>query len=57
MPYLGFPAYVEKCREVVAGGYAGFALTGPGAAARVRAKGDRLASGALVGGSEERDTS
>jgi cation diffusion facilitator CzcD-associated flavoprotein CzcO len=28
MPYIGgFPAYVEKCREVVANGYAGFALT------------------------------
>ena len=24
MPYLGFPAYVEKCRQVVATGYAGF---------------------------------
>jgi cyclohexanone monooxygenase len=27
MPYLGFPAYVEKCREVVANGYEGFALS------------------------------
>ncbi len=25
MPYLGFPAYVEKCNEVVANGYEGFA--------------------------------
>ncbi len=24
MPYLGFPAYVEKCRDVVAHGYEGF---------------------------------
>ena len=27
MPYLGFPAYVEKCNEVVAGGYDGFAMS------------------------------
>ena len=27
MPYLGVPPYVEKCREVVAGGYTGFTLT------------------------------
>jgi cyclohexanone monooxygenase len=26
MPYLGFPPYVEKCNEVAATGYAGFAL-------------------------------
>ncbi len=26
MPYLGFPPYVEKCDEVVARGYEGFAL-------------------------------
>lgn len=26
MPYLGFPAYVEKCADVVAKGYEGFAL-------------------------------
>jgi cyclohexanone monooxygenase len=26
MPYLGFPAYVEKCNDVVAKGYDGFAL-------------------------------
>ena len=26
MPYLGFPAYVEKCRQVAANGYPGFAL-------------------------------
>ena len=26
MPYVGFPAYVEKCREVVAKGYAGFTI-------------------------------
>ncbi len=26
MPYLGFPPYVEKCEEVVAKGYEGFAL-------------------------------
>jgi len=26
MPYLGVPPYVEKCREVVANNYAGFAL-------------------------------
>jgi cyclohexanone monooxygenase len=28
MPYLGFPAYVEKCKEVVARGYEGF-VAGP----------------------------
>ena len=27
MPYVGFPPYVEKCREVVANGYAGFELS------------------------------
>ncbi len=26
MPYLGFPAYVQKCDEVVAGGYEGFVV-------------------------------
>jgi cyclohexanone monooxygenase len=26
MPYLGFPAYVEKCKQVVAHGYEGFRL-------------------------------
>ncbi len=26
MPYIGFPPYVEKCNEVAASGYAGFAL-------------------------------
>ncbi|MCC6709351.1 MAG: NAD(P)/FAD-dependent oxidoreductase [Gammaproteobacteria bacterium] len=26
MPYLGFPAYVEKCRQVAANGYEGFKL-------------------------------
>ena len=26
MPYLGFPAYVQKCNEVAATGYAGFEL-------------------------------
>jgi len=26
MPYLGFPAYVQKCDEVAAGGYEGFAV-------------------------------
>ncbi|MBV1696263.1 MAG: NAD(P)/FAD-dependent oxidoreductase [Hyphomicrobiales bacterium] len=26
MPYIGFPPYVEKCREVVAKGYEGFAI-------------------------------
>jgi cyclohexanone monooxygenase len=26
MPYLGFPPYVEKCNEVAAKGYEGFAL-------------------------------
>ena len=28
MPYIGFPPYVEKCNEIVANGYEGFALTG-----------------------------
>ena len=28
MPYIGgFPAYVQKCEQVVADGYKGFALT------------------------------
>ena len=27
MPYLGYPSYVEKCNEVVAAGYEGFALS------------------------------
>jgi cation diffusion facilitator CzcD-associated flavoprotein CzcO len=27
MPYIGFPPYVEKCNEVAANGYAGFALS------------------------------
>ena len=27
MPYLGFPAYVERCNEVVARDYEGFALS------------------------------
>ncbi|MSP43845.1 MAG: NAD(P)/FAD-dependent oxidoreductase [Alphaproteobacteria bacterium] len=27
MPYLGFPAYVEKCNQVRANGYEGFALS------------------------------
>ena len=27
MPYLGFPAYVEKCTDVVAKGYEGFRLS------------------------------
>ena len=27
MPYLGFPAYVQKCEEVAAKGYEGFAAT------------------------------
>jgi cyclohexanone monooxygenase len=27
MPYLGFPPYVEKCKDVVAKGYEGFAVT------------------------------
>jgi cation diffusion facilitator CzcD-associated flavoprotein CzcO len=27
MPYLGFPAYVQKCDDVAAKGYEGFALT------------------------------
>ncbi|MCG8693260.1 MAG: cyclohexanone monooxygenase, partial [Minwuiales bacterium] len=26
MPYIGFPPYVEKCKDVVAKGYEGFAL-------------------------------
>jgi cyclohexanone monooxygenase len=26
MPYLGFPAYVEKCKQVVSSGYEGFRL-------------------------------
>jgi hypothetical protein len=26
MPLLGFPNYVEKCKEVVAQGYEGFVL-------------------------------
>ena len=26
MPYLGFPPYVEKCNDVAAKGYEGFAL-------------------------------
>ena len=26
MPYVGFPAYVAKCRDVVAKGYEGFTL-------------------------------
>ncbi|MBI4692431.1 MAG: NAD(P)/FAD-dependent oxidoreductase [Gammaproteobacteria bacterium] len=26
MPYVGFPAYAEKCRQIVAAGYEGFAL-------------------------------
>ncbi|MGI9498758.1 MAG: cyclohexanone monooxygenase, partial [Geminicoccaceae bacterium] len=30
MPYPGFPPYVEKCNEVAASGYKGFALTGTG---------------------------
>ncbi|MEZ5557577.1 MAG: NAD(P)/FAD-dependent oxidoreductase [Pseudomonadales bacterium] len=28
MPYLGFPPYVEKCEQVAAAGYEGFALAG-----------------------------
>jgi cation diffusion facilitator CzcD-associated flavoprotein CzcO len=28
MPYIGFPPYVQKCDEVAANGYEGFALTG-----------------------------
>jgi cyclohexanone monooxygenase len=28
MPYIGFPPYVQKCNEVAANGYEGFALTG-----------------------------
>jgi cation diffusion facilitator CzcD-associated flavoprotein CzcO len=27
MPFIGFPPYVEKCNEVAANGYAGFALS------------------------------
>jgi cyclohexanone monooxygenase len=27
MPFIGFPRYVEKCNEVAASGYAGFALS------------------------------
>ena len=27
MPLLGFPTYVEKCNDVAAKGYEGFALT------------------------------
>jgi len=27
MPYIGYPAYVRKCEQVVANGYEGFALT------------------------------
>jgi cyclohexanone monooxygenase len=27
MPYFGFPPYVEKCNEVAANGYEGFALS------------------------------
>ena len=27
MPYLGFPAYVAKCEQVVADGYEGFAFS------------------------------
>jgi cyclohexanone monooxygenase len=27
MPYVGFPAYADKCREVVTQGYAGFQLS------------------------------
>ena len=27
MPYIGFPPYVDKCNQVVANGYQGFALT------------------------------
>ncbi len=30
MPYLGFPSYVEKCEQVVAKGYDGFAFTTAG---------------------------
>jgi cyclohexanone monooxygenase len=30
MPYLGVPPYVEKCKEVVAAGYEGFALKSTG---------------------------
>ena len=29
MPYLGYPQYVEKCNEIAANQYEGFALTGP----------------------------
>jgi cyclohexanone monooxygenase len=28
MPLLGFPPYVDRCAEVAARGYEGFALTG-----------------------------
>jgi cyclohexanone monooxygenase len=28
MPYLGFPAYVQKCDQVAANAYEGFMLTG-----------------------------
>ena len=28
MPYLGVPPYIQKCEEVVAGGYQGFSLSG-----------------------------
>jgi cyclohexanone monooxygenase len=27
MPYIGFPPYVDKCNEVAASGYSGFALS------------------------------
>ena len=27
MPHVGFPPYVQKCNEVAAGGYSGFALS------------------------------
>jgi cyclohexanone monooxygenase len=30
MPYLGFPPYAEKCREVADNGYDGFMLTAQG---------------------------
>lgn len=32
MPYVGFPAYVERCEEVAAKGYEGFDLGRPAAA-------------------------
>ncbi|MGQ0697075.1 MAG: flavin-containing monooxygenase [Panacagrimonas sp.] len=35
MPYLGFDTYVQKCEDVVAKGYEGFALSGSGAEARL----------------------